>query len=379
MMKRLFIMTRNGKYKSLSRMAAVIAAIALIASCNQQENQKTQSDKKDQKLDTVKAFLLMTDSAKKIISLPGELLPNENAEIRAKSQGYIKKLNVDIGSKVVKGQVLAMIDAPEIPSRVQELNEKVSAARSRYLSSKDYYERIRIASKADGVIAPSELEKTKNQMMADSSEYNAAMFAASSYRQIGNYLAVVAPYNGTITKRNIVMGSFVGNPNDKPLFELENSSTLRLQVAVPEIYTNAVLTNNSGELTTRSLPDKKFKAILVRKSGTIENSTRSETWEFAVQNPKGELKAGGYTDVKLNFARSNLSFVVPVSAVVTTLERKFVIRISGNTIQWVDIRIGFNMGEKQEVFGEVNRGDTVVLKGNEELKIGTKVIPQLSN
>ncbi len=77
--------------------------------------------------------------------------------------GYIKKINADIGSRVRKGQVLALIDAPEINTRVQELNEKVSAAKARYLSSKDYYDRIYIASKTDGVIAGNELEQRKNQ------------------------------------------------------------------------------------------------------------------------------------------------------------------------------------------------------------------------
>jgi membrane fusion protein (multidrug efflux system) len=346
-----------------------------LAACN--EPKATEPEKKNEQPDSVKAFILTADSVKKALSLPGELLPNENAQIRAKVQGYIKKLNVDIGSKVKKGQVLALIDAPEISTRLKELNEKVHAAQSRYRSSKDYFDRIYTASKADGVIAASELERTKNQMMADSSEYNAAVFAASSYRQFGGYLAIVAPYIGTITKRNIVVGSFVGNANEQPLFELEDNSVLRLRVAVPEIYTNAVLLNNTGELTTRSLPDKIFKAKLVRKTGSIDNATRSELWEFEVPNTTGELKAGSYADVKLQFLRSGQTFVVPVSAVVTTLEKKFVIKASGDTLQWIDVRPGFNMGDKQEIFGDLKAGDTLVVKGNEEMKAGTKVIPTI--
>lgn len=350
-----------------------IILLTAIAACN--NNQSTASAKKeDSKTDSVKVFMLALDSVQKQITLPGELLPKDNAQIRAKVQGYIRKLNVDIGSRVSKGQVLALIDAPEINTRVQELNEKVKSAQSRYLSSKDYFERINIASQSDGVIAPNELQRVKNQMMADNSEYNAALFAASSYRQIGNYLAIVAPYSGVITKRNIVVGSFVGNANEKPLFELEDNSVLRLQVAVPEIYTNAVLVENSGELTTRSLPDKKFKAKLVRKAGSIDQATRSEIWEFEVLNSNGELKAGSYADAKLHFIRSQQSMVVPTSAVVTTLERKFAIKISDNKTLWIDVRTGFNMGDRLEIFGDLLAGDTLVIKPTEELKAGTKVI-----
>ncbi len=354
-----------------------LAVLAIFTSCNQNES-TTAAKKQETKTDTVKAFVLAMDSAQKTIVLPGDLLPNENVQIRAKVQGYISKIKVDIGSKVSKGQVLALIDAPELNTRVQELNAKERAAQSRYQSSKDYYERIGTASKSDGVIAISELERTKNQMQADEAEYKAAQFASSSNRQIGNYLAIVAPYSGIITKRNINVGSFVGSTNEKPLFEIEDDKLLRLRVAIPEVYTNAVLVDNSGDLTTRSFPDKKFKAKLVRKSGSIDNDTRSELWEFEIPNTKGELKAGSYADVKLHFLRTQQSLVVPTSAVVTTLEKKFVIKVSNNTMQWIDARAGFNMGDKQELFGELKVGDTLVLKGNEELKAGTKVAIKLS-
>ena len=376
-MKILFIMTRTFEDMQAMKYFIGIILLAVGGACNNNSSTVTRR-KEEVKIDSVKVFVLTTDSAQKTISLPGELLPNENAQLRAKIQGYIKKLNADIGSKVSKGQVLALIDAPEINTRVQELNEKVNAARSRYRSSKDYFERINTASKTDGVIAPSELQRTKNQMLADSSEYNAALFAASSYRQVGNYLAIVAPYNGIISKRNIEVGSFVGNANEKPLFELEDNATLRLRVPVPEIYTGAALPDNTGDLTTRSLPDKKFKAKLVRKSGSIDNATRSEIWEFVIPNDDRQLKAGSYADVKLHFLRSQESFVVAASAVVTTLEKKFVIKVSNNTTQWIDVRPGFNMGDKQEIFGELRAGDTLVLKGNEELKAGTKLIPVIS-
>ncbi len=366
-------------FKQITGIRIFMIFFILIAytACN--EKQRAVTNKKEQtKIDTVKVFVLSKDSVRKTMVLPGDLLPNENVQIRAKVQGYIKRINVDIGSKVHKGQVLATIDAPEINSRVSELNSKVKAAQARYQSSKDYYERISTAAKAEGVIAESELQKTKNQMMADQSEYEANSFAASSYKQVGNYLAIIAPYNGTITKRNIEAGSFVGNANEKPLFELEDNAILTLRVAVPEVYTGTVLLDNSGDLTTRAFPDKKFKAKLVRKSGSIDNASRSEIWEFEVPNANRELKAGSYADVKLHFVRPQSSFVVPASSVVTTMERKFVIKVTNNITNWVDVRAGINMGEKQEIFADLNPGDTLILKSNEEIKAGTKAISKIS-
>lgn len=355
------------------RVLKLLFPLVVLSACNSHSS-TTVAKKEEVKADSVVVFVLKTDTVKKDLSLPGELKPNENALIRSKVQGYIRKVNVDIGSKVSKGQVLAFIDAPEINSRVQEINAKVKAAQARYQSSKDYYERINTASKADGVIAASELQRTRDQMVADEAEFRAAQYAAASNLQVGKYLAVTAPYSGVITKRNIDPGSFVGNPNEQPLFELEDNSLLRLRIAVPEAYTGAELLGNSGDLTTRSFPDKKFKATLVRKAGSIDNASRSELWEFEVPNPARELKAGSYADVKLHLLRSRPALVVPSSAIVTTLERKFVIKVFNNTTQWTDVRTGFNLGDKQEIFGDLQPGDTIVLKGNEELKPDTKVI-----
>jgi len=355
-----------------------ILLLIIFAACN--ENKSTISTKKEEpKVDSANVFILNKDSAQRTLLIPGELLPNEAIQIRAKVPGYIQKINVDIGSTVKKGQMLALIDAPEIASRLQELNAKVNAANAHYQSSKDYYQRLSTASKADGVIAPSELERTKNQMMADEAEYNANLYAAASYKKIGNYLAIIAPYNGTITKKNIDPGSFVGNANDSPLFELEDNSKLKLKVPIPEVYSGATLLDNSAELTTRSLPDQKFKATLYRKSGSIDQQTRSEIWEFIIPNKDKLLKPGSYADVKLHFLRPQSSFVVPSSAVVTTLERRFVIKVVNKSTKWVDVRPGFNMGDKQEVFGDLNIGDTLVQKANEELKPETKIIPKVSH
>jgi membrane fusion protein, multidrug efflux system len=378
MMKHPDAMTKTFKYVSDMKILIGILLFIAVMSCNEKQ-QNTSLQKEEAKSDSVKSFILKKDSVQKTISLPGDLYPDENIQIRAKVYGYIKKLNADIGSRVRKGQVLALIDAPEINSHVQELNENVSAAKARFLSSKDYYDRIYIASKTEGVIAGNELEQRKNQMAADSSEYKAAVFASSSYKQIGHYLAIIAPVSGIITKRNIDVGSFVGNANEKPLFELDNNSTLRLRVAIPEIYTGATLLNNTGELTTRSLPDKRFKTQLARKSGSIDNETRSEIWEFEMPNSDHQLLPGSYADVKLHFIRPQRSFVAPTSAVVTTLERKFVIKVSDGTTKWVDVRAGFNMGDKQEIFGDLNEGDTLILKSSEELKEGKNVIPTIQS
>jgi len=358
------------KIGTMLRICASAGCILLLYACNskEQKHDAKTADAKQEKVESVAIYIAKSDSVEKTITLPSELLPYERVEIRSKVQGYLKKINVDIGTRVRKGQLLALIDAPEITSRVSEFTEKIQSAKAKYLASKDNYDRIHSASETDGVIAASELEKAKNTFLADSAEYKAAIYNAATYKQIGNYLAITSPFNGVVIKRNAHEGTFVGNPSELPLLVIEDNSRLRLQVAVPEVYAGTSLKKQSIKFTTKAMPEKVFEARLVRKSENIDNATRSEIWEFEVPNSEKLLKAGMYADAKLSLQRIKPGITLPSSAIVTTLEKKFAIKVTHGKTEWVDINQGLNLGDRIEVFGSIAAGDTLVLKANEELK-----------
>jgi membrane fusion protein (multidrug efflux system) len=353
-----------------------VLPLMIISACNDDPQKMVAGDSKKQ--DTLKAFLLKAATVEKITSLPGELLPYEVVEIHPKIPGYIKELKVDIGSDVKKGQVLGVIEAPEIESRLAESGSRMQAAKAKYNGSKDTYDRILIASKSDGVIAANELERAKNQMLTDSADYAAASYSARSSKQIGNYLVIVAPFSGTITERNVHEGAYVGTPNEKPMLVLENNSKLRLRVPFPEALSSVSLKNHSIHFSTRSSPNQLYEGKLSRRSGSIDAGTRTEIWEFEINNNSHALKPGGFADVKLDVSRSQPSFSVPFSAVTTTLEKKFITRVRSQVVEWVEVSNGMSQPDAQEVFGKLNEGDTILLKGNEELKPGTRVVVKLS-
>lgn len=358
----------------MNKFKIIIAAITFFcASCSNKN-----ADKKDAANNTapvnVKAFTLKSDSIKKQISLPGEILPYERVQIRSKVTGYIGKINVDIGSEVKRGDVLVVIDAPEIKSKSVEALGKKNSAESKFLSSKDSYERLLKASAIKGAISENDLQLTKNKFVADSSEFQAALYAYQSYKEMESYLTITAPFNGTITKRNSDEGAYIGNPTDKPILEIENNNILRLRVSVPEALIGVKLLENKGQFTTRGIPDKKFTAVLSRKAGSVDIATRSEIWEFEVNNENKLIKSGMFADVKMTVIRDGKSFVIPFSSILTTLEKKVVIRIKNGKTELIDISQGINLPDKAEIFGNLFVGDTLVLKANEELKQDTKVI-----
>ncbi len=308
----------------------------------------------------------------KQIILPGELLPYERVDVFPKVSGYVRTLDVDIGSPVIKGQRIAVIDAPEVKSKLGEGIGELTASEAKYQNSLDNYNRMLQASKTEGVISASELQRAKSQMREDSGRVEAFRSTLESYSQVGNYLVIKAPFTGVVTQRNVNTGSFVGT-DSKPIIVIEDISRLRMRVAMPEALTGLQVKDNKVQFSTKAMPNQFFAAFLVRKAGSIDAATRTEIWEFEVDNRKKILKSGSYCNVALDVERDGNSFVVPSSSVVTTMERQFVIRIKHDSVQWVDIMQGLTLPDKNEVFGSLFEGDTLVVKGNEELKTGKKV------
>ncbi|MBL7865687.1 MAG: efflux RND transporter periplasmic adaptor subunit [Cyclobacteriaceae bacterium] len=341
----------------------IVCLVALIAGCSEKKQQATPSAQTD----SVEVFVLKKELVTKSLSLPAELHPWERAELYAKVEGYVRELKVDIGTSVRTNDILLIIDAPEVTANYAKASADLQAAQSRYHTSLDTYRRLTNAAREKGAVSDSELERTRNQMLSDSSSLEAAKSGANAYAQLRNYLIIRAAFDGVITQRNVDPGTLVGK-GSTPLLVLENLSKLRVRVAIPENYTSAIPQSTSITFAVDAQPSKKYSAALARKSNQIDTKTRTELWEFEVSNTNQELKSGMYGNASFNLQRIEPSFVVPYSAVVTNMERSFVIRVRDGKAEWVDVRNGITMKEKAEIFGDLQEGDLVVLKANDELK-----------
>lgn len=356
----------------------IIAVAGLATGC---KNETVTEDKQTEKVDSVPTFILQKESFNKEISFPGELLPIERAEIFAKVSGYVNSVKVDIGDAVKKGQVIAVLDAPEVVANYAQVNSDLQTARSKYTGSMDAYKRITNAAKVDGTVAAGELEKFKSQMMADSAALGASKAKLNAYAQLKSYLVIRAPFSGVITQRNIDPGTLVGTGNTKPMLVLENNRILRLRLPIPEAYTASNTDSSSIQFTVDAYPDEIYDAKLSRKAGALNLTNRTETWEFIYSNKGNELKSGMYANARIKFGRSAPSFFVPSSAVVTNLEKRFVIRLKNGKSEWVDVRNGISVENKTEIFGNLTEGDTLLVRGTDEIKpaqkIETKVVSNI--
>ena len=367
------MISNNMQYLTPVRSLTLSILVSLCSACGSSGKQDSKIASNEAViLDTVPVFILKTDTLKKTVELPGELLPYEQTDLYAKISGFVRTMKVDIGDRVHKGQTLAIIEAPEVNTKFAEAGYSIQAAKAKWTASKDNYERLYRASRNQYpcIVAPVDLEHSHNEMMADSATYEAATQQAKAYKEISGYLYITAPFDGVITARKVDPGALVGV--NAMLLTIQNNRTLRLRVAVPEMYVASAGKARNILFSVDAYPEQQFSGVLTRKTETVDPATRTELWEFAIDNSRHLLKAGVFARAKISITRSGRSYVIPPSAIATTLERKFVIRVTGGKADWVDVRQGMTTDSGIEIFGNLKTGDTLLVKGTDERRPGSK-------
>jgi RND family efflux transporter MFP subunit len=296
---------------------------------------------------------------------------------------------------VRKGQSIARLDAPELgaqqaeaQARLQGAEAQLAAARARLASDEGTYQRLKAASATPGVVAGNDLEVLQRTTEADRAlvkaqqdNVDAARQALQSAAEIGAYLDVRAPFDGVVTERNAHAGALVGPAGTAgvadAMVRIETLSRLRLVVPVPETYAAGIREGTRVDFAVPAYPGRTFSGTIARISHAVNVRTRTMPVELEVANPSGELDPGTYTEVLWPVERPYPTLFVPSSAVTTTLERTFVVRVRAGKAEWVDVKTGASSGRLIEVFGDLREMDEVALRGTDELRPGASVTPHV--
>jgi membrane fusion protein, multidrug efflux system len=362
---------KNKSFKSI-----IYTAICfLLFSCSTSDKKNLEKEKKSVR--TVEMTEVKSLHPKKQIVLPGELKPWEKIDFYPKVKSFVKEILVDRGSVVKKGQLLIILEAPELKSQLAREEAGLHENQAKFAASKAHYQRLVQTSKTPGAVSPNELDIAQSRMLADSSNIFSSRASISSITEIINYLRIVAPFDGIITERNVHPGALVGaggSEDSFPMLKIEHSDKLRLTLAIPEVYAAEMENGSKVTFSVSSYPEKIFEGVLRRNSQSINENIRSMFVEFDVQNKNLELKPGMYADVSLPIQRKSASLFVPVSSVVNSTEKVFVIKIDSNTAHWIGVKTGNVIGSEVEVFGEgIKAGDLIVNKASEEIRNGEKI------
>lgn len=321
---------------------------------------------------------VLSDRPEFTIALPGELNPYEEVNIYPKIKGFIKRIYVDRGSYVHKGQLLAQLEAPEVGAQFAAKNSSSGTAYQKFVFSRQSYNRLKEAAKKEGAVADIELERAYAQYLGDSASYHSSRSEANASGQIQNYLRIVAPFSGVITGRFASEGALVGDNgiNGEPLFRLVQENKLRLEVAIPEKQAQALPSNAKATFSLIDYPGKTFTATLSRNSSAIDPVSKSMLAEFDIENENGILHSGQYAKVKLQLQRAEQTLWVPATTVVQAQSGVFVLKNENNLIKRIPVQAGVSKDSLIEVFGDLKHGDKILLKGTEEIKEGTKIEQQ---
>lgn len=292
-------------------------------------------------------------------TLEGELAAFEDVAVRARVSGYVRRVLVDRGSLVKAGQPMIVIEAPELAEQRAELDARVQGAQTTL-------SRLSAAAQTAGAVAGHDLELAKAAVEADTARLHALQAQE-------RFLTVSAPFDGVVTERNVHPGALVGPQAERALLRVQQISTLRLTVAVPELWVGAITEGAEATFTVRAYPSEHFTATIRRVSHAIDPKTRAMAVELDVDNAGARLAPGMFATVTWPVRRPQASAFVPVTSIVQSTERTFVAKVNEGIIEAVTVQRGAQLGDRAEVFGALREGDLVVKRGNEELRTGQRV------
>lgn len=303
-----------------------------LSSCSRGGDKEARTTHQKTKIPEVEIIWPMKNRPTYTLVLPGELKPYDQADLFAKAKGFVKTLLVDRGSKVKKGQLLAILEAPEISQQYISVQSDQRKLYEDYLYSKQVFERIKRAAMKQGSIAEIELDKAKASFRSDSSAYLAAKAKSGASAQLEKYLKIVSPFNGTIVSRNISVGALVGENNSLPLFTVAQQEHLRLTVAIPEKHSHSINKLTPVTFTVSNYPGRVFKSSLSRNTRLLDPQSRSIMTEFDVNNSSETLNGGEFAQVKLTLQRSDSTLWVPLSVVVRSQSGIFIQKIENGEV-----------------------------------------------
>jgi membrane fusion protein (multidrug efflux system) len=319
------------------------------------------------------------------VDLPGELQPWLSVSLHARVSGIVEQVLVDRGSLVKKGQLLAELSAPEMEAHIAEAESKVQAAESDRLQAEAQlaalqatFDRLQKAAQTPGAIAENEVVQLQKQIQAGQaliqSRQHASRAAAQSLRALQDmqsYLRITAPFDGVVTDRFVHPGALAGPGADSPLLVLQQISTLRLVVAVPEEDAGMIAEGAKVGFRVPAFPERVFSGVVARPAHAIDQKTRTMAVELDVTNASGVLSPGMYATVKWPVRRLQPALLVPRASVVTTTERTFVIRENNGRSEWVDVKTGPSDGDLIEVLGQLHVRDRIVRRATDEIRDGS--------
>jgi len=298
--------------------------------------------------------------------LPGTVQAYYEAPIYARTNGYVKKWYTDIGTRVKAGQLLAVLETPDVDDELRQAEANLRTAEATNTLDQTTARRWQMLRQTNSV-SQQDLDDRVGAARAQQAAVAAAEANVSQLRQLQDFKNVVAPFDGVVTARLTDVGALITNGTGTVLFRVADTSRLRIYTEVPEIESASIVEGGTADLTFGEFPGRVFKAKIVRTSDALDPATRTLMVELQIDNADGTLLPGGYTDVHFS-GKSGANYArVPVSALLFRADGLHVATVALNAdgktgkIALKTVTIGQDYGTSLELTTGISPGETIIL------------------
>jgi RND family efflux transporter MFP subunit len=323
--------------------------------------------------------------------LPGNSLALFETDIYARTNGYLKRRLVDIGDRVEADSLLAEIDTPEVNDQLEQARATLALSTAnleRDKANRDFgdveLERVARLRKQgtishedhDRQVAATKVARAAVQATEATIKLNEA--DVQRLTDLQSYQKISAPFRGIITLRNYDAGALMvaDNRTMLPMFRLSQIDTLRVMVAVPQVYSTEIFVGQEVTVFRREDPQQKFAGMVTRMATALDPDTRTMLTEVQFPNPDGALLPGMYLQVKFVTKKVSPRFLIPAAALVIGAEGVTVPIVEDkNIVHYSKVELGHDFGAEVEVTAGLKGGETLVVHPGDAIPEGTLVEP----
>jgi heavy metal sensor kinase/RND family efflux transporter MFP subunit len=392
-----------GKAKVQLPVSTLLVILGLLAmtSCSREDPASSEADSSQGANNmTVAVSKVVRGDLAKSVELTAEFLPWQQVEVHAKVSGYVQQINVDVGDHAKKGDILAILEVPEIDQELNQAKASILTAQQEVKSiDAEFNETTLMASRINeaateskGLIAQQDIDNAN-----DTNRSNEAKLAAAKQRVVEaeanaariqamvDYAKVTAPFDGVVTRRYADTGALVqagtvqsgtsSNSDSMPMVSFAQLNILRLEFPVPEADVSYVHSGDTVDVNVLSM-GRHFQGQVARFAQKVDMSTRTMLTEVDVQNPDFTFTPGMYATVQLALARQNNVLTVPIQS-ISVGDKPSVLVVKDNKIERQDISVGLETPDRAEIVSGLDEGDLVVVGSRSSLQIGQPATPKL--
>jgi RND family efflux transporter MFP subunit len=310
------------------------------------------------------------------IILPGNVQPFITSPIYARTNGYLKKWYFDIGARVKKGQLLAVIETPEVDQQLQQARSNLLTAQANLELASITKTRYQGLLKSNAV-SQQDVDNAVGTYNANAAIVEADKAAVEQYSALVSFEKVYAPFDGVITARNTDIGDLINSGSSSSaktdLFHVAQPGKLRVYVNVPEEYSRGIKVGMTADLSLAEFPDRKFHGKLVRTADDINVATRTLLVEIDVNNPTGTLLTGSYAEVHLAVPTQASTFLIPVNTLLFRTEGLRVGIVKNGKVVLTAVTPGHDFGNEIEIVSGLKANDQVIINPPDSIVSGEEV------